>query len=241
MWGLQIHIAYFVLMHLVVGHGPFNWQPSPSFNFFAKGHSSANGWFVSYSSSNRHHDIQKSGTAFLKFIGRNPILCSSVSAQAQTQAQTRTYSGGGIATRDSGSAVSNTVDGAILWTAPFCGNGLLWEVNDNKPTHMPQNVAGAGVGWRVPPGAVAELALADLSPARPRQHPASTRQRPSQWCPATWPGGWRRRGGRTSRCVCLMDFSGRQREDGFSSIEVNDNGLLWKIEGRWFFIYWFLG
>ena len=28
-------------------------------------------------------------------------------------------------------------------------------------THMLRFVAGAGVGWRVPPGAVAELALAE--------------------------------------------------------------------------------
>ena len=32
-------------------------------------------------------------------------------------------------------------------------------------THMLRFVADAGVGWQVPPGAVAELALAELSPA----------------------------------------------------------------------------
>ena len=38
---------------------------------------------------------------------------------------------------------------------------------------MHRFVAGAGVGWQIPPGAVVELALAELSPAK--APPAPTR------------------------------------------------------------------
>ena len=44
-------------------------------------------------------------------------------------------------------------------------------------THMHRSVAGASIGWRVPPGIVAELALAELNPARALPTPTEVNAR----------------------------------------------------------------